>query len=426
MRSPTLLLSLLLCAASASAADVKLTLSSVGSRALQNNPELTAARLRIEEAKGQLRQAGRLENPELGVEYRKETGTRMRSAGVSLDQKFPLTARLRLEKQVAAKDVAAAEIEVRDAERKLVAQVEALAVKLLAAQSQIALRQQQQALADKLAKFSADRAAKGEISALDASQAAVESQQVKVDIGHWQTEQTSFTGELKQALGLTPDDSLTLSGELTPPQMKKGKPDLESHPVLAGAEVRKQQAEAEVLLSKAKRVEDITVGVLAEREKELDEPVGYENNTFVGVRVSIPLPFWNRNEGDIAAKQAALLRAQLEIKAQRLSLEHEAANARKEMISHAEFARETHDVLLPLVQTQAAKLEQAYQQGQTDLLTVLRVRDQVLKLQTTALDSLRDYHLARVRYESAIGRQPANPALRSTGSTSATLNTSGK
>lgn len=425
LMSRSLFISLLLFAAAASAAEVKLTLSSVGGRALQNNPELTAARLRIDEAKGQLRQAGRLDNPELGVEYRNETRSGMRSAGVSFDQKFPLTARLRLEKQVASADVAAAEIEVRDAERKLVAQVEALAVKLLAAQSQIALRQQQMTLAEKLAKFSADRAAKGEISALDASQAAVESQQVKVEIGHWQTEQTSFTGELKQGLGLTPEDSLRLSGDLPPPQIKKGKPDLETHPVLAGAGVRKQQAEAEVLLSKAKRVEDVTVGVLAEREKEFDEPVGYENNTFVGVRVSIPLPFWNRNEGDIAAKQAALLRAQLEIKAQRLSLEHEAANARKEMTSHAEFARETQDVLLPLVQTQANKLEQAYQQGQTDLLTVLRVRDQVLKLQTTALDSLRDYHLARVRYESAIGRQPANPAW-SKGSASSTPNPSGK
>ncbi|MFZ4766776.1 MAG: TolC family protein [Roseimicrobium sp.] len=49
-------------------------------------------------------------------------------------------------------------------------------------------------------------------------------------------------------------------------------------------------------------------------------------------------------------------------------------------------------------------MEQAYTQGQTDLLTVLRVREQLLKLQTTALDSLRDYHLARIRYEAVTGK----------------------
>ena len=398
-----ILLSIAVCLHTASAAEVKLTLGSVGPHALKHNPELAAARLQTEEAKGRLLQSGRLQNPELGFEFRKQPHIGQRSAGVSFDQKFPVTAKLRIEKQIAAADVRAAETEVRNAERKMVEKVQALAVKLLAAQSQVALRQQQMALAQQLAKFATDRAAKGELSALDASQAAVESQQARVEIGHWQTEQTSLSGDLKLALGLTPEDSLSLTGELPPPAAKQPKGGISNHPALAGAEVRRQQAESEVSLSKAKRWDDITVGVIAEREKELDEPVGFENQNFIGFRLSIPLPFWNRNEGEIAAKKAALERAQLEQKNQRLTLEHEAANARKEMQSHAEFARETHDVLLPLVQTQAKKLEQAYQQGQTDLLTVLRVRDQVLKLQATALDSLRDYHLARIRYEAVTG-----------------------
>jgi cobalt-zinc-cadmium efflux system outer membrane protein len=387
-----------------SAAEVALTLPSVGSHAVRHNPELAAARLRIDEAKGQLRQAGRHANPELGIEFRHDVDISQRSTGISIDQRFPVTARLRLEKQVAASDVRAAEIEVRDAERKLVSKVEGLAVKLLAAQSQINLRQQQLELAQKLAKFSADRAAKGEISPLDASQAAVESQQSRVDIGHWQTEQTSVSGELKQALGLATTDSLIMKGELPQPQAAKRKGNIEGHPELAKAEEHKSQAEADVLLSKSKRWDDVTVGLLVEHEKEEDEPVGFENETFVGFRVSIPLPLWNRNEGDIAAKQAALQRAQLEIKSQRLALQHEATNARREMEGHAEFARETREELIPLVQEQSKKIEQAYEQGQTDLLTVLRVREQVLKLQTTALESLKDYHLARIRYEAVVGR----------------------
>jgi cobalt-zinc-cadmium efflux system outer membrane protein len=390
--------------APAPAAEVKVTLDSVGPRALSHNMELASARLQVEEARGRLKQAGRLDNPELGVEFRKEPNRRQRSAGVSFDQKFPITSRLRLEKQIASADVRAAEIEVRDAGRKLVAHVESLAVKLLAAQSQVSLRQQQMKLAQQLAKFAADRAAKGELSALDASQAAVESQQAHVEIGHWQTEQASLSGELKLALGLAPDDKLTLSGELPPASTNKRHDDIEAHPRLEGAAVRSQQAESEVSLFKAKRWDDITVGVLAEREREEDAPDGLEDHDFIGFRLSIPLPFWNRNEGEIASKQAAHQRLLAEAKTLRLTLEHEAANARKEMESHAAFARETHDVLLPLVQTQAKKLEQAYQQGQTDLLTVLRVRDQLLKLQTTALDSLRDYHLARIRYEAVTGK----------------------
>ena len=39
-----------------------------------------------------------------------------------------------------------------------------------------------------------------------------------------------------------------------------------------------------------------------------------------------------------------------------------------------------------------------------DLLTVLRAREQRLQLEAAALDAIRDFHLAKIRYESAIGQ----------------------
>ena len=58
-------------------------------------------------------------------------------------QKFPLTARLRLEKAVTRAELAAAEAEVRNAERKLAAEVSTAAVKLLGLGGQQALRERQ-------------------------------------------------------------------------------------------------------------------------------------------------------------------------------------------------------------------------------------------------------------------------------------------
>ena len=69
------------------------------------------------------------------------------------------------------------------------------------------------------------------------------------------------------------------------------------------------------------------------------------------------------------------------------------------------------DKLLPLVIEQTSKLEKAYESGQTDLLTVLRARDQRLQLEAAALDAVRDFHLARIRYEAATGKHaPAGAA----------------
>ena len=64
-----------------------------------------------------------------------------------------------------------------------------------------------------------------------------------------------------------------------------------------------------------------------------------------------------------------------------------------------------------IVIEQTGKLEKAYESGQADLLTILRAREQRLQLEAAALDAVRDFHLARIRYVTAIGMHaPATPA----------------
>jgi cobalt-zinc-cadmium efflux system outer membrane protein len=125
--------------------------------------------------------------------------------------------------------------------------------------------------------------------------------------------------------------------------------------------------------------------------------------------VSIPLPFWNKNEGEIAEKNAAALRASLETRALAATIANETAAAREEMDANVKLATETKNTLLPLVLQQTDRLETAYKSGQTDLLTVLRAREQRLQLESAVLDATRDFHLARIRYEAAVGKHaPAN------------------
>ena len=130
-------------AVSAWAGAVSLTVDGAAGHALQCNPTLAAARLRIEEARARLQQRGRLSNPELDLEFTRHTIGREGSASVALLQRLPLTARLRYEKAISRAELAAAEAEVRDAERKLAAEARAAAVKLIALRGQRALRTEQ-------------------------------------------------------------------------------------------------------------------------------------------------------------------------------------------------------------------------------------------------------------------------------------------
>ena len=398
-----------------SPAAVTIRLDDVPKRVIEHNPSLKAARFRIEEARGRVMQAGRLSNPEAGVELKHDPRFEEGNVGVSLDQKFPLTARLRLEKALSEKAVAAAELEVRNAERERIAEAQTLAVKLLALDQQRALRQKQSSLAGELADFISKRADKGEMSALDASQARLDTQRISQQGRQLETEHIAVLGQLKPLLGLSATEALSIRGALPAAGITSSITGVDRRPDYQLSKLREESAQTEIELAKAHKWEDASAGIFLEGERMEDAPDGLTRNGFLGLRFSLPLPLWNKNEGEVQEKSASAQRAVMETKALASEIENEAAAARSEMEAHARLAAETRDKLLPLVVQQADRLQKAYEQGQTDLLTVLRVREQNLALEASILDSLRDYHLARIRFESAIGRHaPTSPSAPST------------
>jgi cobalt-zinc-cadmium efflux system outer membrane protein len=86
------------------------------------------------------------------------------------------------------------------------------------------------------------------------------------------------------------------------------------------------------------------------------------------------------------------------------SLRAEAATARAEMVAAAAAYRQTSTLLLPKARQLEDRFFAAYQSGQAPLTEVLRTREKRLALEAAGLDARRDFNLARVRYEAAVGR----------------------
>lgn len=374
---------------------LELPLSQVAARVKSHHPQLKAARMAVEQARGRQLGSGRLANPSAEASFQSVTRFSPQTVMLGIDQAFPLTKRLTLEKQLSAQLVAAAEFEVQDAERRFIAAARELAVRLLALDQQTALRKQQTQLASELSAFAKSRADKGELSPFDAAQAQVDAQRLLLEAKRLQTEHISLLGQLKPMLGLTPATSLTLTGRL-PALVVPDRRGWMRRPDFQLAQAQITAAQTDTALAHAKRRPDITAGLFAAQERQQDMDSGY-----VGFRFSIPLPFWNKNEGEIAEKAATAERHRLEAEALAQQIASEADSARREMQAQSDLARETRDTLLPLVIEQTQKLENAYQSGQTDLITLLRAREQRLQLESAALDAERDFHLARIRYEAA-------------------------
>ncbi len=385
------------------AAALTLSFDDIPPRVREHHPALKAARLAIEEARGRQLGAGRLSNPSLGLDWRPQTRLEPGSTQMAFEQAFPVTRRLKWEKQLSTQLVTAAEWEVQDVERRLVAEAREQAARLLALSGQQALRRRQMELARELTDFADSRAKAGEISPLDARQLQLDTQRLQVEARLLEAQSVSLLGRLKPLLGLRNEAPLTLAGGLPPlaipsPSSWTQRPDYQL------AQTKLAASQTDQNLAKSRQWQDVSVGLTGGPEYQT-AATGDQRTGFIGFRVSIPLPFWNRNQGEIAEKAAAAERARLESEALAMQINGEAGTARKEMETNAAIVRETREQLLPLAQEQLDALQKAYETGLTDLLTLLRARDQRLQLEAAALDAARDFHLARIRYEAAVGKQ---------------------
>jgi cobalt-zinc-cadmium efflux system outer membrane protein len=383
---------------------VVVTLDSIGKRVRAQNPDLAAARLRIAEALGRSKQSGRLDNPTLETSFQHNSRFREGAIEIGISQKFPVTDRLIREKEISLAELEAAELEVKRVEQKLIADARAALVDVLSIRQRRELLSKQSTLTSQLADSITAAAEKGEGSLLDAGQARVEAMQSITEARQLDAREAVASGTLKPLLGLRADENLIISGTLPVPAMPDPSSDPSRRADYRLSNLEASIAEKSIGLEKSKRHEDWEGGAFFSAERTEDAPQGYDNEAIVGIRLKIPLPLWNKNEGYIEEAEARHRRKQLEIRALAEGIRHEANGALAEMEEWAKLIREIDHRLLPLAAKQAEQTEAAWHNGQADFQTVLKARAQRLQLEVTRIDALRDFHLARARHQSALAR----------------------
>ncbi len=403
-RKFSILTFILLTRATLLAAGVSLSLDDISPRVRQNNLQLAAARLRIEEAHGRLDSAGRLANPELGFDYSQNVRTPEHGFRLEFVQRFPLTGRLRLEKAVSRAQLAAAEAEVRDVERKLVAEAQSLAVTLVALRQQRALRVKQIASSRELGEFMVRRVQTGEASVVDVAQLELERGQLSTALLQLDGERAVLVGQLRPLLGMQTAEPVEIAGTLSAPG---GLPSPKVNPERRGdfqaAQRNTDAARESTALAQANKWADIGVGLTAEHTRAEDAPDGLQRDTMVGLKFTLPLPIWNANEGRIREAKAAAKRAEKEADALALQIRSEVAGAREEMAALAKAVTSLADELIPHSQRIEEQLRTSYGIGQTAFIEVVRARNRRFDLEAQLVAALRDFHLARTRYLAATG-----------------------
>lgn len=380
---------------------VIVTLNSIGDRVRSQNPDLGAARLRIDEAMGRHVQSGRLSNPELNIDLSHDRRFRERGAEVGFSQRFPITNRLMIEKKITAIELKAAEAEVREVERGIIAEAKQGVVKVLAIRQRRTLVERQIELSNDFSTFLGEAAKKGEGSPLDAGQARIEAASLALEQRQLAASEVAEIGALKPFLGVRPGELLYVSGELPEPVVPKADADPGKRPDYQAAILNADAARQSIELEKTKKYDDVQAGFFAGLNREEDAPEGYDTEGVVGLRLTIPLPLWNKNEGGVMEARARTERLEKEASALNRSIRLEADAAKAEMEEWAKLLSEVGGDLLPQAEEQANAAEDAFRKGQGEIQTVFRAREKRIHLASARLDALREFHLARVRYEAA-------------------------
>jgi cobalt-zinc-cadmium efflux system outer membrane protein len=228
----------------------------------------------------------------------------------------------------------------------------------------------------KLAGQSHDNAQKlfkqQQIAELDLLPFQVEWERLKADAEAARREQAAAWGRLTASIGIPDLPLKSLLGSL-----EAALPDyafesvravvLEVHPEIHAAQVGITRTQLAVNRARADRLPNVTVaGGYQQNFNDRESQATYQ--------VSVPLPLWNRNQGNIRAAQAELGRAIQEVKRVQNDLTGRLATAFGQYAAARQRAERYRSTILPNA-TRAYRLSQeAFRGGQFEYLRVLQAQ----------------------------------------------------
>jgi len=376
--------------------------------ALFNNPSIHAAYSTIEQARGRLLQAGLWPNPEIDFAYRSDVflgGEGQDRVTAAVMQRFPWSGRLARAQSVSRVEVAMALTEVRDAERKLLFDVQKTFIEArLAAEKADALQSLIKSV-DSLISLNEARRQAGQASAIAVNLGKVEKEGLRQRLVALEADEGAALATLKGLLGRGAASPLTTKGSLASiiERLRQGTSDNKIYrPDLIRTSLEADAATAEIALARAEVWEDITVGVEYEFERTLDGDALMSEN-FLGFRVGVPLPIWNRNQGTVAEKTASHERASRALIAAKITIEAEIATARVRAVKSAAVAAIIQKDSLPLLDETRGVLENAIQTGQADTTEAITLTNQEIDQRLFYVDALATQARSLGEVEASLG-----------------------
>jgi len=384
---------------------VRLTLEEALAGLRRQNPELLAGALHVRAAHGEVTTAGLLPNPTLsaGVGNFPLGRTNPRGIGVGdtvvsqvgVEEEIPLPGK-RGARLAAARDREAAAAEERaDLERRLVFELRARWVALVEASARLRLAHENLTHYAGTMRVSEARARVGDISRAELDKIALEQRGFEREVADAEADRREAVAALLPLVGLEAADVEPVGELALPPPPGDAEhlvgEALARRPDLRAVERASEAAEAALRLARAERWPNPTLGV---QYTHSEFQVSGDLANQVGTNVSVPLPVFNQNQGEIERAAAEALIARREVEKLRLGIPQEVRSA---VISYAiarERVRRFEEAFLGQAREARQAAEVSYREGAVSLLELLEAERTYVQTEREHLTALRDVNTA--------------------------------
>jgi cobalt-zinc-cadmium efflux system outer membrane protein len=383
-----------------------LTMREALARALAASPRLTSAERDVGIATGQRIQAGALLNPELSYEqdnsfgtgiYR---GTKSAETTLQISQAFEWFGKRQARVAAGQAGVEAASIQRKAVKLEVLSETAIAFLNVLGAQRRIQILDEQVAAIDRLTPLLQRRVEAGASSPAETGRAEVASALVKADRERLRSTLASTRRELAIIMGDTSAKFASVSGRLEatgrPPSFQSVVAAIDANPQLVRWTAVYAQRNAELLLARLKPYPDVR---LSAGWRHFNET----NNDAVRLTLSVPIPVFDQNRGNILSAQESLAKTQAEREANRNTLIVVAGRAYDSLQGSLRELAILREVAIPKAQEASQAISEGYAQGRFTLLEVLDAQASLAQARLREQEALQNFHIAVATIEGLVG-----------------------
>ena len=253
---------------------------------------------------------------------------------------------------------------------------------------------------DAMVRYHQERVNAGAMRGVDLLRMQIERDRIFIALEAARRDAVVARVELARAIGQPVGAEMQLTDSidaLDPVAEQKDEVVLAQRPEMQIAEDALTAARADLKLQRAQAFPDVDVLGGFKRNT-------VDNTLYAGLQM--PLPLWNRNQGEIQRAQAQVQMAQASVEQTQLMVQAD-VNAATEVYTR-QLAIVQHT--LPDMREHAKKnleiLSDAYKTGGTDLLRYIDAERTEIDVEVNALRSLAEFHQSALRLQLAYGVQP--------------------